>query len=298
MSGDDSPLTTVVYFDTCAWSHLYDGAVLMRPGWDTVATLSGLSNLRHAVSSGAISIVLSMVALEELIADPEDYQPRAALALKLSDWSRPVKPTIRLLTETIQSYAAGGRPASPVFRGRDQWQLVSELSSTILGTSPEDIAARKEATERAREQIAKFHEAMMRGQDATLLVLREHPELWRSWTFDNFWDEVSIRFTESTARRLGVLNECRSRGIEGLLEIPTVRMAIGVSASLMFAQVQRSAVQKPQPQDSRDLQHAVMAAARASIFVTDDAKLMRLVSRVPMTGFETVRLPEFLARLS
>jgi hypothetical protein len=137
-----------------------------------------------------------------------------------------------------------------------------------------------------------------RGQDATLLVLKEHPEASRSWTFDKYWDEVCIRFTESTARQLGVLDECRARGIGGLLEIPCVRMAIGLSASLMFAQVQGTAVQKPRPQDSRDLQHAVMAAARASIFVTDDTKLMRLVSHVPMNGFETARLPEFLARLT
>ena len=62
-----STVLTVAYFDTSAWSHLYNGAILKRPGWEAVATPFDLSILRKAVSDRIISILLSVVALEELI---------------------------------------------------------------------------------------------------------------------------------------------------------------------------------------------------------------------------------------
>ena len=142
--------------------------VLMRPGWDTVATPTSLSNLRQAVSSGTISILLSMVALEELIADPEDYQPRRQhwrLNYRIGA-GRLRQPSLFLL-KRFSPMRQVGRPAAPIFTGRQQWELVKGLSSTILGTTPEDIAARKELNETACKQIDTFHEA--RREDRTPL---------------------------------------------------------------------------------------------------------------------------------
>ena len=118
-----------------------------------------------------------------------------------------------------------------------------------------------------------------------------------NWTFEEYWQQGAIKGAEDVAQRVGVLDECRTRGIEGLLEIPSVRMAVGSALSLIFAQAREKSAQAERPQDSRDLQHAVMAASRATVFVTDDGKLLRLVKRVPMSRFEAVKLPDFLARL-
>jgi predicted nucleic acid-binding protein len=99
------------------------------------------------------------------------------------------------------------------------------------------------------------------------------------------------------AEKAGAGEGCRTRRIGGLLGLSSVRMAVGMTLSLVFAQVRRNSAQSPKPQDSRDLQHAVMAAARASMFVTGDKKLIRLVKRVPVPRFEVLKLSDFLARL-
>jgi len=282
-------MAIVVYLDTSAWSHLYNGAILNRPGWEAIATPPDLSILRAAVSDGAISILLSVVALEELISEPEDYRPRAKLALDLSDWSRPLKPTNILLTDTIKSYASCERAAAPVFKGVAQWEWVRGLPALILGGTEDDVAARRDVLKMARAQMNKFHTGMVESQKSTFAMFKRHPGASRGWTFEQYWEDA--------AQRAGVLDECRTRGIESLLEIPSVRMAVGSALSLIFAQAREKSAQAPRRQDSRDLQHAVMAASRATVFVTDDGKLLRTIKRVPMTNFEAVRLPEFLARL-
>jgi hypothetical protein len=288
-----STVLTVAYFDTSAWSHLYNGAILKRPGWEAVATPFDLSMLRKAVSDRIISILLSVVALEELISEPEDYRPRAKLALDFSDWSRPLKPTSILLTDTIKSYASCGRASASVFKGAEQWEWVRGLPALILGGTEGDVAARRDVLRIARAQINKFHTGMVESQKWALTMFEQHPGVSEDWTFERYWKEAAVRFAEDSAQRVGVLDECRARGIEGLLEIPAVRMAVGAALSLIFAQAREKSAQAPRPQDSRDLQHAVMAASRATVFVTDDGKLLRTVKRVPMKHFEALRLQNF-----
>lgn len=139
------PMLTVTYLDTSAWSHLYNGAVLQRRGWDSVAKPEDLTHLRMAICQRRISILLSIVVLEELISEPENYRAKAEIALDLSDSTRPVKPTQILLTDTLKSYAYHGVAAPPVFRGNEQWRWATGLPSLILGGTAEDIAARREA---------------------------------------------------------------------------------------------------------------------------------------------------------
>jgi hypothetical protein len=99
------------------------------------------------------------------------------------------------------------------------------------------------------------------------------------------------------AKRTGVLELCERRGIEGLLrEARSVKMAAGISLSLAYAVMFEKA--EPQIGDSRDQQHATMAAARAEIFVSNDRRLNRLIGRVPVDGFASVSLSEVLASVS
>jgi hypothetical protein len=241
--------------------------------------------------------LLSIVVLEELISEPENYRARAQLALELCDSTRPIKPTQILLTDTLRSYAHSGIAAAPIFRGTEQWRWVTDLPSLILGGAPSDIADRRDAIQRARQQIGTFHLGMMEGQKRIAAMFQMDRGVLADWTFSDFWNQSAVKFAEGLASRACVLTECRARGITGLLEIPSVCMAVGSSLSLVFAQMQEKGPQHPRPQDSRDLQHAVMAASRATLLVTDDKKLARVVKRVPMKMFNVESLADFLARL-
>lgn len=81
------------------------------------------------------------------------------------------------------------------------------------------------------------------------------------------------------AQSYGVAEECKWRGLSNLLKIPSVRAMVGAGMSFIY----RTAVEKKSPKasDSRDLQHAVCAAAAADVFVTHDDKLSLLLHRVP-----------------
>ena len=103
---------------------------------------------------------------------------------------------------------------------------------------------------------------------------------------------------EGYAERSGQLSACRARGIEGLLQLRSVRLSIGVSLALAYAQTygleRRPAERrKPQQGDSRDLQHALIASA-TRVFVTHDPKFARLFKYVPVSNFSVLTLPNFI----
>jgi hypothetical protein len=88
----------------------------------------------------------------------------------------------------------------------------------------------------------------------------------------------------------GVSEECKRRGLDKLLKIPSVRAMVGLGMSFIY----RTAVERKAPKSSalRDLQHAVCAAAAADIFVTHDEELAFLLRRVPIKDFRVMRLRE------
>ena len=69
-------------------------------------------------------------------------------------------------------------------------------------------------------------------------------------------------------------------------------MMVGLGMSLIY----RTAVERKTPKGSasRDLQHAVCAAATADCFVTHDEELALLLDRVPIKGFRVMRLSVLL----
>ena len=74
-------------------------------------------------------------------------------------------------------------------------------------------------------------------------------------------------------------------------------MTVGIGLSYQYATAHQEQPQQPRIGDSRDLQLPVLAAARADVFVTRDAKLHRITERVPMERFRVSTLKGFLEEL-
>ena len=72
-------------------------------------------------------------------------------------------------------------------------------------------------------------------------------------------------------------------------------MAVG--SALSFAYAETFEKRTPKLGDSRDMQHAVLASA-ADVFVTHDAALARLLSRIPQVCFEVVDLDKLLRQIA
>jgi hypothetical protein len=95
---------------------------------------------------------------------------------------------------------------------------------------------------------------------------------------------------ERFAHHAGVLAACRKRGVEGLLLIPSVRTAIGVTLSFIYGQ----AFEDWASGDSIDFLHAPSAAATAEVFVTNDTHLREAIVRIPLNDLRPMSLSEFL----
>jgi hypothetical protein len=114
-------------------------------------------------------------------------------------------------------------------------------------------------------------------------------------TFDEFWNSQKEPFAEAFADRVNALADCQRRGIIQLLGIPSVRMAVGVTLSHIYAQWFEG--HNPRPSDSRDMLHAAAAAAATKTLITHDRRLLRHVSRVPMVDFRVMNLASLLNEL-
>jgi hypothetical protein len=109
-------------------------------------------------------------------------------------------------------------------------------------------------------------------------------------SFEQFFVDGAEEHLLAFVISFGVSEECKRRGLDKLLKIPSVRAMVGLGMSFIY----RTAVERKAPKSSalRDLQHAVCAAAAADIFVTHDEELAFLLRRVPIKDFRVMRLRE------
>lgn len=274
----------IVYFDTNVFDHIHK-----RLG---VAD-SDLSALYSAVKAGKISILLSVLNLEEILAAldscPDLAMAELRLILDLADWQRFVKPTNMLLSDDISCYARADGLTQPFVTD----PILESNLQTLVTASPKDIAGLwASIKEETRKQKEGFRNGMRATQQKILPRLKQLQG--RNPNFNEYWKIGAEKLAEAFADRVGVVESCRKRGLADLLEIRSVRMCAGVSLSLIYAQDFEG--RTPKIDDSRDLQHAVLATA-ADIFVTHDRKFATLVDRIQIDDFQVVNLDRLLSEI-
>jgi predicted nucleic acid-binding protein len=274
---------TTVYFDTNVFRHL---------------TADEETILRKAIDAKQISILLSAVNLEELLAAMEksaedEVFPRIRRLLRLVDRSRFLKDTNMLLRDDLVSYAECGRATSPVLSGEDLLTASARVETLLLNKAEENREARLSMIQEAKHQKESFLHRMM----------NRRAEMWRDTeqirgiSFEFVWENQCVRFAENYARRVGVLDACNRRGINGLLKLKSVRMAIGIALSYFHAKALQKQPQEVDIGDSRDLQHAILAAARADVFATREKRLRTWAARVPIAQFRVLAFDDYLMEL-
>jgi hypothetical protein len=82
------------------------------------------------------------------------------------------------------------------------------------------------------------------------------------------------------------VDACRQRGLDGLLLIPSVRLIVGMTMSLIHAQI--AAGRLPEIGDGYDLWHAIQAST-AKVLVTNDDRFFDHMRRIPDTGLTVVK---------
>jgi hypothetical protein len=278
----------IAYLDTNVFDHLYK-----KIG----CTGADIANLRKAIYGRQLSVPLSIHTLEEILlvdkTRPHWLVAQVKLTLSIASFRRLVKPCDQLLADDIRAYAARGEADRP-YLGSDIQNVISAGISELVETDGEELDEEMmEALTETRQRKERFVLGMKRTQEQ---IRPAADQLEVRPTFEDYFQGIAPGLAEGFAQRQGMLDACRQRGIDGLLKLKSVRMAVASALSFTFGQTFEG--WSPQRGDLADLHHAASAAAVADTFVTDDQRLLQTLSRVPFEGFEVIDLPGFLARLN
>ena len=275
----------LVYFDTNVFDHLYK-----KIG----CTSADIADLRKAVYGHSLSMPIGIHVLEELLlnrrASPQELVARVKLTLSIASIRRMVKPCDQLIADDLRSYAATGQPDRPLVGAQIQNAITQGIAELIESDG-------EEFSEEIAEALVETRQRKERYLQGINVLLREiAPQVGSgspNTNFDDDFQRFAIGVAERFAHRAGVLDACRDRGLEGLLEIRSVRAAIGVALSVVYGQAFQG--WPDVSSGSIDFLHVPSAAATSEVFVTDDARLRDSLKRVPFENFQVMSLPEFLA---
>jgi hypothetical protein len=144
----------------------------------------------------------------------------------------------------------------------------------------------------ARLQKQQFRldvRALKRETQAQFLAAKEGH---RVRSFDEYFEKESRDVAIWLAEHVGLKQDCETRSLAEFLKIRSVRMAVGMTLSYIWAS--NVETWKVKASDSGDLQHVITAAAAADAFVTHDSHLADLARRVPLRGLRITTLKQLL----
>ena len=272
------------YFDTNVYSHIHN-----RVG----ATNEQVAKLHAAVRADKIRILTSSVVVEEtisaLLSAEKEGLARLKLIRKLAKRKRIIKFHPDLLEDDIKSYARGEKLRSHFMAPPPRFiQVFVDHGDVHMRILRQIAKQTQQQIQTFRNELNEKYNQLLRPLAAQ--VIRQNQQQ----SFEDYWNELSIPFAEQLADKADVLADCQARGMNGLLEVRSVKLATLAQLSLGYANTyERGAVERG---DSRDMQHAVLASA-VRTFVTDDPRLATVLSRKPVPDFEVIDLRMLLRRL-
>jgi hypothetical protein len=252
--------------------------------------------LSTAVHRGEINVYFGFPGAEELFGQWDNKLTRPATRRRLQiaarltgDFKWVLKSPNDLLGEAIRAYAAGLPEPWPMVSALTGLQAAALLRwAASEGAENDHIDALiADMLAKVRAVKTKFHEPMKIGEHGWNVARR----LVLTWidpqrpTFENLWRLSAGHWAIEFARKFGLADACRRRGVAGLLEVRSVKMAVGAGVSLAYSAVVKG--RRYRRNDAYDLWHAV-SASTADIFVTFDADLKEALDRVPVRGFSVL----------
>ena len=272
-----------VYFDTTVYDDIAKGDVAAED----------IESVRRLATRGAIRAYPSLMNVEELLGQWDSERGEALRRIKilrdLVGFDNMLKQPRDLLDEAINAYAQWGI-TPPVTLARHHRDIVArnldELLRGIAKTNVSNIVADVRALKDG------FRRAMTETRDRVLTELKweSRPiEERRAVTFDQFFRNESQPWAEAFADGIGAGDACRRRGLDGLLNVRTVRICVGAQMSLVHSLVFGDGLQSRHSGwgEDYDLWHGLTASV-AEIFVTGDHRLAQHLRRVPVANFVVV----------
>jgi hypothetical protein len=244
-------------------------------------------------------LVFGFDGLEEALIGLDSAKPEALEHVRrILDWPDPrlvAKPVDMLLPDDIVRYSKGQR-LSPWLENPP----LATVQKKLRDLRPLAVQQLKREFAAEIDKIRERRDHYVRSFEQTIHELSSDPFILanRRTSFPEFYRLTSLHVAESCVRRTehyvhdtGLLDRCRERGIEGLLNILSVQLATIVTLSLLHAQLLNEGRQtaKARPGDLADMRHAVVASS-ADVFVTNDERQFKRLSSVPTGKWRVIWL--------
>lgn len=274
-----------VYFDTNIYNHIHK----RHHG----VTEADIAKLYTAVRADKIRILTSTPVIEEvlsaLLCSERDGLAILMHIRKLAKRKRIIKYHPDLLEDDIIAYSRGRKMLSHFMAPPPNFTKI------FTDHGPEHMAILRKIAGDTQKQIQAFRGKMDDSYNKHIRPLAEDIKRQKQQqSFEDYWAELSVPFTELLAQKAGVLAECQARGMEGLLQVRSVRLCTLAQLSLGYSNTyQRTTIDRG---DSRDMHHAVLASS-LNAFVTHDRRFAGILRRMPVDNFEVIDLNTLLSRI-
>ncbi len=270
-----------VYFDTNIYTHIYNRQAGITD--DDIAKLLAL------IRADKIRILTSVTVLEETVGaiptDPKEAVGRLKLIRKLAKRKRIIQENTGF-KDDILCYARGEKTHKPFISPPPEMKEVL--------TTPGHFDLDKIAKE-TKVEIAAFHSKMSDAYKTHIEPLAAPIRKQKLQpSFNDYWKIMRIAYAEELAKQAGVLEQCKERGVEGLLDVRSIHIAAFANTSLVYANTYEGRTQKKG--DSRDMRHAILSSA-TDAFISNDNNLRRILTRMPIQGYEVMNFKELLTRV-
>lgn len=269
------------YFDRNVFDH-----IRKRQG----ITDSDVRGLEHAVDKDRISVLLSVSLVEETLIlvkeSPNTAREEGQLLARLTRGSEVIKPHQELLRDDIFAYAKGLLSPEP---------FTTEFTDLAKYLNPDepDLPGHLVVAEQVQQAKIEVHAELIGATNNDSVYFKLRPKSARP-RFKEYYKDYSVQVAADLAEAVGVLAECKAKGLDGLLQVRSVQLCVGAQLSLSFAQTREG--QSVSLGDWHDMQHAVLASA-ADAFVTEDHKLAKNLNRIGIADFQVINLGTFLQRI-
>ncbi|OHB79030.1 MAG: hypothetical protein A2Z25_12230 [Planctomycetes bacterium RBG_16_55_9] len=284
--------TLIVYFDTNAFRDFAENR--------NRATEQRITLLRKSISKEQIAIAPSFEVFEELMSvlklDTERSKRFCKLYDSLVGWDHCLKPMDEILADDITNYANNGKASCPFNPVDESSQFIQSIRASQYVLPPDLL---KNLIDKASHQKNDFIRNVLnvseRFKPKTGTKASKKKEYEQE--FRSFWEPggYAEKLAEMLVRDNKKLTEIQSRGLTGLIELPTIRLAVGYILHSKYKQVADGAI--PKESDAYDFRHVVIAGAVGNI-VTSDTKLTNAINHIPDHNIKIWSLEKFIAQLS
>jgi predicted nucleic acid-binding protein len=273
-----------VYFDTNVYGHIYRR--------DDGVTDEVVKKLDEGIQGKTLRVFNSFPVIEETnaarLSNLDETNGRLELIRTLTVQNEIIKRQPEIIDGDMRAYVQGHEAPSKFqepYPGLSDifWDHTAKHYKELEGYARD---TNSEVTAFAKDLDDSFSKVVRP-------MAKEAKESKQQQPFPEYLNEMEEPWLEQLAKKYGMLDECKPKGLRGLLDVHSIRVTTRAQLSLTYSNMYEK--EKFERGNSRDMHHVACASA-VPVFVTHDKALTRLLIRKLPPDLEVMNLKTLLDR--